>query len=75
MARTRMIDVSPQSGQAVRVARDELIRVVDVEDHQVGDMWAIDAADPSRWVQSASSASTLKLMRCPGAGRRITMQG
>ena len=42
----RVITVAPQSGQAIQAERGELVRVVDVEGHQVGDMWAIDAADP-----------------------------
>jgi uncharacterized protein YcgI (DUF1989 family) len=48
----RVITVAPQSGQAVRVSRGELVRVVDVEGHQVGDMWAIDAADAGRWLSA-----------------------
>jgi uncharacterized protein len=48
----RFVTVAPQSGQAVRVGRGELVRVVDVEGHQVGDMWAIDAADPTRWLST-----------------------
>jgi uncharacterized protein len=46
----RSILVAPQSGQAVRVGCGALVRVVDVEGHQVGDMWAIDATDPGRWL-------------------------
>jgi uncharacterized protein len=38
----RVITVAPQSGQAVSVGRGEL----------VGDMWAIDATDPSRWLSA-----------------------
>lgn len=48
----RVITVAPQSGHAVSVGRGELVRVVDVEGHQVGDMWAIDAADPGRWLSA-----------------------
>src|SRR5437773_8987096 len=44
--------VAAQSGQAVSVARDELVRVVDVDGHQVGDIWAIDAADPGLWLST-----------------------
>jgi hypothetical protein len=47
-----MVTVAPQSGRAVRVGRGDLVRVVDVEGHQVGDMWAIDAADPGRWLSA-----------------------
>jgi uncharacterized protein YcgI (DUF1989 family) len=46
----RSLLVAPQSGQAVAVSRGELVRVVDVDGHQVGDMWAADAADPSCWL-------------------------
>lgn len=52
-AADRVIIVAAQSGQAVSVARGELVRVVDVEGHQVGDMWAIDAADPGRWLSAS----------------------
>jgi uncharacterized protein len=49
----RAVVVAAQSGRAVRVERGELVRVVDVDGHQVGDMWAIDAADPGRWLSTA----------------------
>jgi uncharacterized protein len=52
-AADRAITVAPQSGQAIGVGRGELVRVVDVEGHQVGDMWAIDAADPGRWLSAS----------------------
>lgn len=42
--------VPPQSGRAIAVPRGALISIVDVAGHQVGDMWAIDAADHSRWL-------------------------
>lgn len=48
----RVVTVAPQSGQAAEVGRGDLVRVVDVEGHQVGDMWAVDAADPSRWLSA-----------------------
>lgn len=41
----RVAVVAPQSGRAVRARRGELVAVVDVEGHQVADMWVIDAAD------------------------------
>jgi uncharacterized protein YcgI (DUF1989 family) len=46
----REVVVPAQSGVAVRVGSGELVRVVDVEGRQVGDLWAIDAADPFRWL-------------------------
>jgi uncharacterized protein len=46
----RQVAVPAQSGRAVSVSRGDLIRVVDIEGHQVGDMWAVDAADHGRWL-------------------------
>jgi uncharacterized protein len=48
----RAVIVAAQSGRAIGVARGGLVRVVDVDGHQVGDMWAIDAADPGRWLST-----------------------
>jgi len=42
--------VAAQSGLAIQIARDELVRIVDVEGQQVGDLWAIDGGDPGRWL-------------------------
>src|SRR5215831_13936510 len=46
----RQVVVPAQSGRAVRVSRGDLVRVVDIEGHQVGDLWAVDAADHGRWL-------------------------
>jgi uncharacterized protein YcgI (DUF1989 family) len=46
----RDVVVPAQSGRAVNVRRGDLIRVVDIEGHQVGDLWAVDAADHQRWL-------------------------
>jgi uncharacterized protein YcgI (DUF1989 family) len=46
----RQVVVPAQSGRAVSVSRGDLVRVVDIEGHQVGDMWAVDAADHGRWL-------------------------
>ena len=48
----RAVIVAAQSGQAVSVARGEMVTVVDVGGHQVGDMWAIDAADTGWWLST-----------------------
>lgn len=45
--------VVPQSGRALRVRRGETVQVIDVAGHQVGDMWAVDGADPARWLSAA----------------------
>lgn len=46
----RQVVVPAQSGRAVAVSRGDLVRVVDIEGHQVGDMWAVDAADHGCWL-------------------------
>jgi hypothetical protein len=46
----RQAVVPAQSGRAISVSRGDPVRVVDIESHQVGDMWAVDAADHSPWL-------------------------
>lgn len=46
----RSVVVVPMSGSAVAAKSGERIAVVDVEGRQVGDMWAVDAADHDRWL-------------------------
>jgi uncharacterized protein YcgI (DUF1989 family) len=46
----RQVVVPAQSGRAVSVRRGDLVQVVDIAGHQVGDLWAVDAADPDRWL-------------------------
>jgi uncharacterized protein len=46
----RQVVVPARSGRAVSVSRGDLVGVVDIEGHQVGDMWAVDAADHGRWL-------------------------
>jgi uncharacterized protein len=45
-----VVIVPAQSGRAISVRAGALISVVDVGGHQVGDLWAIDAADHRRWL-------------------------
>ncbi len=47
-----MLTVAAQSGLAVRVGAGAVVSVIDIEGQQVGDMWAIDAADPGRWLSA-----------------------
>jgi uncharacterized protein YcgI (DUF1989 family) len=61
-AADRAITVAPRSGQAISVGRGALVRVVDVEGHQVGDMWAIDAADPGRWLSASHTRDRCERM-------------
>ena len=57
---SRVVVVPPQSGAAVRVDRGELIVVTDVEGHQVGDLWAIDAGDHGRWLSCGHTRDRLE---------------
>ena len=49
----RQVIVPARSGRAVGVSRGDRVRVVDIEGHQVGDMWAVDAADHGRWLSAS----------------------
>jgi len=66
-AARRVVIVAPQSGQAVSVGRGEQVRVVDPGGRQVGDMWAIGAADRGRPVVGKSYPRPL---RAPVPGRQ-----
>ena len=46
----RSVVVAPKSGCAIAAKRGERVAVVDVEGRQVGDLWAVDAADQGRWL-------------------------
>jgi uncharacterized protein len=46
----RSVVVAPISGCAVAARSGDRVTVVDVEGGQVGDMWAVDAADHGRWL-------------------------
>lgn len=48
----RVIVVPAQSGRAVRAGRGDLVAVADVRGGQVGDLWAVDAADQLRWLSA-----------------------
>jgi uncharacterized protein len=48
----RVIVVPAQSGRAVRAGRGDLVAVADVRGGQVGDLWAVDAADQDRWLSA-----------------------
>jgi uncharacterized protein len=65
--------VAAQSGRAVRVADGELVKVVDVDGHQVGDMWAIDAADPGLWLSTGHTRDRCERL-FPGVGGQFCDQ-
>ena len=66
--RRRQVVVPAQSGRAVRVRRGDLVQVVDIEGHQVGDLWAVDAADHGRWL---SASHTRDRFLCIASGLPI----
>jgi uncharacterized protein YcgI (DUF1989 family) len=72
-AAERVVTVAAQTGRAVSVGRGELVRVVDVEGHQVGDMWAIDAADPGRWLSASHTRDRCERM-FPAVGEQFRDQ-
>jgi uncharacterized protein YcgI (DUF1989 family) len=67
----RSLLVVPQSGQAIMVSRGELVRVVDVDGHQVGDMWVADAADPACWLSPGHTRDRRERM-FPLVGEQFT---
>jgi len=68
-----MVLVGPRSGRPVAVRQGEQIRVIDVDGHQVGDMWAIDAADPGRWLSVSHTRDRCERL-FPSAGEEFRDQ-
>jgi uncharacterized protein YcgI (DUF1989 family) len=48
------------SGRALRFAAGDVVVVTDVEGGQVGDLWAIDAADHDRWLSTGHTRDLLE---------------
>jgi uncharacterized protein YcgI (DUF1989 family) len=42
------------------VREGELVRVIDVEGQQVGDLWVIDADDHDRWLSTSHTRDRLE---------------
>lgn len=70
---SRTTEVPAQSARAVEVASGELVEVVDVEGHQVGDLWIVDASDHGRWLSSGHTRDRLERM-FPRVGEAFTDQ-
>ena len=71
--RRRQVVVPAQSGRAVRVRRGDLVQVVDIEGHQVGDLWAVDAADHGRWLSASHTRDRCERL-FPDVGRAFCDQ-
>lgn len=52
---TRSVTVPARSGRAALATSGDLVHIVDVEGHQVGDFWVIDARDHSRWLSTSQT--------------------
>ncbi|MGN6792135.1 MAG: DUF1989 domain-containing protein [Streptosporangiaceae bacterium] len=70
---SQSIVVPPQSGRAISVPRGALISVVDMAGHQVGDMWAIDAADHGCWLSVSHTRDRCERL-FPGIGEQFRDQ-
>ncbi|MFH8619606.1 DUF1989 domain-containing protein [Streptomyces sp. NPDC017979] len=69
----RSVTVPARQGRAFTVAAGELVTIVDVEGHQVGDLWVIDAADHGRWLSTSHTRDRLDRM-FPRPGESFTDQ-
>lgn len=65
--------VPAQRGRAVGAREGAVVRVVDVEGQQVGDLWVIDAADHDRWLSTSHTRDRLERL-FPRVGERFTDQ-
>jgi uncharacterized protein len=71
----REVVVPAQSGRAVSIRRGDLVRVVDIEGHQVGDMWAVDATDHRRWLSVSHTRDRCERLYTPVGGQFCDQRG
>ena len=71
----REVVVPAQSGRAVSIRRGDLVRVVDIEGHQVGDMWAVDATDHRRWLSVSHNRDRCERLFPPVGGQFCDQRG
>jgi uncharacterized protein YcgI (DUF1989 family) len=61
------VHVAPQTGEFAEVPSGQLVRVTDIEGHQVGDFFATRAAAPGDWLSVAQTRNfTERLVPRPG---------
>jgi uncharacterized protein len=65
--------VPAQGGRAIGVRAGAIVRVVDLEGQQVGDLWVIDAADHGRWLSTSHTRDRLERL-FPRVGEWFTDQ-
>jgi uncharacterized protein YcgI (DUF1989 family) len=56
----RSVQVPAREGRAVVVRTGETVEITDIEGRQVGDLWAIDAADPRKWLSTSHTRDLLE---------------
>jgi uncharacterized protein YcgI (DUF1989 family) len=52
--------VPPMSGRNMAVHAGNVVEIIDLEGCQVGDFWAIDAGDPTRWLSTVHTRDALE---------------
>jgi len=70
---TEIVHIPAYSGRTVAVQAGQLVTVTDVEGQQVGDLWAFDASDPSRWLSTSHTRDRLERL-FPALGQSFTDQ-
>ena len=66
------IDVAAYSGRAIAVAAGTTVRITDPDGHQIGDMFAFDAADPARWLSTGATRAEHSRLFPPVGGAFVT---
>ncbi|WP_175583002.1 DUF1989 domain-containing protein [Nocardia cyriacigeorgica] len=67
------VHVPAYTGRSILVREGQLVTITDVEGQQVGDMWAIDAADPGCWLSVSHTRDRLERL-FPKLGQSFTDQ-
>jgi uncharacterized protein YcgI (DUF1989 family) len=65
--------VPAQGGRAIGVRAGAVVRVVDLEGQQVGDLWVIDADDHDRWLSTSHTRDRLERL-FPRVGEQFSDQ-
>lgn len=72
-ALVREVTVPAQGGRAVEASAGETVEVVDLDGHQVGDLWVIDAGDHRRWLSTSHTRDRIERL-FPALGQAFTDQ-
>lgn len=69
----KTVHVPAYSARSIYVAEGQLLDIIDVEGHQVGDLWAVDAENTSRWLSVSHTRDRLERL-FPKLGQSFTDQ-